>query len=665
MRSLRMRKRSVSRNSPLTKRTACDCEVLRMHEHKSFGKFGDSLLSKAAKLAEVLAELEGFVEEGSKKSEQKRLAQSIRGLEEAIACLNAEHENVEAQKVNSQELADKLLAKMKEQVRTLLKALTKAAEEKVHLAQSATQLLIKCADGSWKPNPSSESGDDTAGHLLNELASMVGSGAVCKHTLKVAQAAVKDNPNSQSSALLQFAAVRSKDAESGAHRIFRQHGLAVNVTIDRLDLGNAPVLKSFPFIKLSSWVTYLLDHNLLHKLTGIQDELYMGEVLVEFWARYRALFPQHDLWNHSDIDLSRAIPVYTHTDEGRTYKKRPLLVFSTHGCLGLGTQPQHRAQADDHMVDGQDIPLEDSEMNMNFIGNTWSTHFIHASLLKSVSDDEPQAIPGMMKEYAADLQTLYNVGGTDSRGQRRVWIVHCGTKGDLLALSKLGSFTRDYTRMPRAGQSKQLAVGICHLCQAGREFEDPAGNVPFEDVSSRARWHASMHQEYPWQQMPPILEGVPRNAPGEEAAFFCLDLWHCWHYGLAKVFVPSVLLVFQETLIPGSSIDKRLEWINDDWKAYCRSHKFAAHAIDINKDTLGYSGSNFPAGHWNKGAISATLMYYLEFLCTFLGVDSTAVNPLHREIVACVYFVVLASFHKSLLCFFTHVYAHNSCSKHP
>ena len=158
-----------------------------------------------------------------------------------------------------------------------------------------------------------------------------------------------------------------------------------------------------------------------------------------------------------------------------------------------------------------------------------------------------------------------------------------------------------------------------------------------------------MHQEYPWQQLPPILEGVPRHAPGSEAAFFCIDLWHCWHYGLAKVFVPSVLLVFQETLIPGGSIDARLEWINNDWKGYCKRHKFAAHAIEINKDTLGYTGSNFPAGHWNKGAISATLMYYLQFLCTCLGVGCNTPNPVHREIVACILYFVVLRFHKQAL----------------
>ncbi|CAE7177636.1 unnamed protein product, partial [Symbiodinium necroappetens] len=456
--------------------------------------------------------------------------------------------------------------------------------------------------------------------------------AACKHTVKVAQAAVKDNPAGQSSALLQFAQVRSKDAETGAHRIFRASGLTITINIERLVLGDSPGLKSLTFIKLSKWITYLLDHHLLYKLTGVPDENNMEDTLLEFWSRYRALYPQHELWENENIDLARAIPVFTHTDEGRTFKKRPLLIFSTHGCLGVGTQPQRRAQQDDPMGDGQDIPVKDDEMGMNFIGNTWGTHFIHASMLKSESDAEPEAVPGLMKEFAADMHTLYTTGVTDSCGQRRVWVVHCGTKGDLLALSKLGKFTRDYTRMPRAAESKQLVIGICHLCKAGCEHEDPQHNIPFEDVSSRAKWHETMHQEYPWVRLPPILHGVPRPAPGEEASFFCVDLWHCWHYGLAKVFIPSVLLVFQESLIPGSSIDNRLKWISDDYKRYCVTHNAAAHAIEINKDTLGYSGSNFPAGHWSKGAISTTLMYYLAFLCTCLGVDSNAINPLHRTI---------------------------------
>ncbi|CAE7676414.1 unnamed protein product [Symbiodinium sp. CCMP2592] len=594
----------------------CLSSSINNKEFKTFQKFGDSLLSKASKLADLQADLESFVQEGSKGPEQKRLNSCLNGLEQAIACLNVEHEKVEAEKVNLIELADKdcsdetakpLLAKIKEQTKKCRLACSKVAAQE-NSARTQLKALQKAAEEK----------------------------AAVKHTVKVAKAAVKDNPNSQARALLQFAAVRTNDAESAAHRIFREHNLTVDIKIDRLNLGQDRSVNSFPFIKLSTWVTYLLDHGLLKKLTGIEDELHMENVLLEFWSRYMALFPEHDLWSHPDIDLSRAIPVYTHTDEGRTYKKRPLLVFSTHGCLGLGSQPQQRAHADDPTVGVQDISVEDSEMNMNFIGSTWGTHFIHASVLKSVSDAEPEVIPGIMKEYAADVQALYNTGVTDSRGQKRVWIVHCGSKGDLLALSKLGHFTRDYTRMPRAAQSKQLAFGICHLCQAGREYVNAANNVPFEDVSSRARWHGTMHQEYPWEQMPPILQGVPRHAPGMEAAFFCVDLWHCWHYGLAKVFVPSVLLVFQETLIPGSSIDARLEWINNDWKSYCKNHKFAAHAIEINKDTMGYTGSTFPTGHWNKGAISTTLMYYLEFLCVCLGVDCNTPNPVHREIVTCI-----------------------------
>ena len=47
-----------------------------MQEHKTFIKFGDSLLSKASKLADLQADLECFVQEGGKGPEQKRLNSS-------------------------------------------------------------------------------------------------------------------------------------------------------------------------------------------------------------------------------------------------------------------------------------------------------------------------------------------------------------------------------------------------------------------------------------------------------------------------------------------------------------------------------------------------------------------------------------------------------------
>ncbi|CAE7177642.1 unnamed protein product, partial [Symbiodinium necroappetens] len=80
-------------------------------EYNNLKKFGDSLLSKAAKLSDMLSELEMFLAEGQsaskdepgKASEQK----CIQGLENAISCLNQEHEKIEAEKVAAADLGER------------------------------------------------------------------------------------------------------------------------------------------------------------------------------------------------------------------------------------------------------------------------------------------------------------------------------------------------------------------------------------------------------------------------------------------------------------------------------------------------------------------------------------------------------------------------------
>jgi hypothetical protein len=226
------------------------------------------------------------------------------------------------------------------------------------------------------------------------------------------------------------------------------------------------------------------------------------------------------------------------------------------------------------------------------------------------------------------METLAQDGVLGKDGSR-LWAVHMGTKGDLLALTKLGGFKRDYSRMPKAAQSGQACPGLCHLCLAG--LEQP-GEVPeyypYEDFNTSALWKQTMHTEVPWSQTPEILRGA-LFVPHEEAAFFLLDVWHMWHYGAAKVFIANVVVILESKMLArGGNMVERLAWFSGEYNSYLRSHRLSSPKFDINKETMGYTAVHcFPSGHWNKGSISTNLMYWLEdfFRC---NVDGATDDPL-------------------------------------
>ena len=185
-------------------------------------------------------------------------------------------------------------------------------------------------------------------------------------------------PNS-TGPMREFASVRPNDAEKGCHRISRRYGLAPRIEIDREDLAG---LKKFPFIKLSSWVKSLLDSGrFTMQMCGVDRFGRMKLVLTEFWRRFRAIRPSHGLFQHTDageIPLECCVPFYSHTDEGRSYKHLGLWVLSAHGALGRGTRAYLASQ--EHRR-----PLYQNEMGMNYIGKTWSTQFLFATMLKQLT----------------------------------------------------------------------------------------------------------------------------------------------------------------------------------------------------------------------------------------------------------------------------------------
>ena len=411
-----------------------------------------------------------------------------------------------------------------------------------------------------------------------------------------------------SRAVREFAQVPNGHAEDGCHKIFQKYGFSIPIKIQHVDLG-AGRLRHFPWLKFSSWAQYLLDSNRLpQQLCGAANFDAMKPILEEFWRRYRNLHPDHQVFKMDTFDASVTVPVYSHSDEGRSYKHAPIYILSTHGCIGRGTQSyidkkKHR------------VPLKRRGLGLNFVGCTWGTQFMSFAILREVLDDHPDALNTLVHLYSQDMASLAREGLWSKDGKSRVFFLHLASKGDLPALTKLGSFKRTHSHVPRQPRSKRPCVGICHMCCAGMESpHDGRSLYPFEDVARQPSWGPTVNTIAPWDSLPSMIDNLPIVC-GEEASFFVTDIWHNWHLGLSKHWIGSSLVSILERMdkLGCGSIDAAFDFLTDDFLNFCKQKKINPHMKELSRETMTWPMSKVcPVGRWSKGLVSTQLMIWLQ-----------------------------------------------------
>ena len=442
--------------------------------------------------------------------------------------------------------------------------------------------------------------------------------------VELARTDVRHNP-AATPEMRTFANIRLEDAERPVHDLLKRYGFSAPIPLHFADLS--PEVKGFPHMKFSDWAKYLLDsRRLCQQLCGCSSFSKMQRVLGMFWHRFQQIEAEHEIFERARsglIDLTRTIPIYSHSDEGRACKKEAVWLLSIHGCLGRGTR-QYLSKGK-HMA-----PLSRCQMGLNFAGHTMSTQFLLATMLREVSKRHPGVLQELLRLVAEDLQQLVETGVTSEDGLRHVYFCHLATKGDLPALKSMaGGVTRSFSNIPRAPRSRKACAGICPQCLAGREADDTAGwrAYPFEDLGAFPCWEPTIDQEDPWHTFPAIMHGQPIN-PTKRSLFFQFDLWHSVHLGIAKHFVASALVCVVESRLEcmqgHRSVDSRLEWISDQYVAFCRAKKLSMWVTQIDREELNFpSSSACPCGKWNKGSASTALMLFLGEFCKLHIVHKT------------------------------------------
>ncbi|CAK9002243.1 unnamed protein product [Durusdinium trenchii] len=397
----------------------------------------------------------------------------------------------------------------------------------------------------------------------------------CRDAIR--QARVTRNP---STALQRLARVPLKKSESGAHRVFKQCGQSLEIKISRVDLVSKT---DFPYVRFSSWLKYLVEFDQMQQLVGVSDISTMNKVLKMFWSRFRESHPEHRMYSaepgapqHPEF----TIPVVTHGDEGRGRKKKQLMVLSTTGALGLGTSRCHSEGPDDQ-ADVEQL------LRLNHLGNTSLTHFLSCVLPIGLYNKTPEVLDQVLDLQAQEFVELF-YEGLLVQG-RRYFVAVLGCKGDAPYLGKCGHFERSFTRKPTRATSRKPAVGVCHLCLAGKE--NFAYDVPFEDFGVlKPAWLETVGLIRPWVMDPPYQQ-IPfesDHAPFEK--FFRFDLFHNLHLGVGKNFVSSAVCIILE-MFQGLTLPQAFERLTADFRAYCQRNHEAPYHKTLQGSLFGVQGS--------------------------------------------------------------------------
>ena len=464
--------------------------------------------------------------------------------------------------------------------------------------------------------------------LSNLLSLPTGFSNMCTCCMLVTEVACSDAIRQarvtrvQSRGLKMLKRVNLKRSESGTHTVFKKFGQSIHVKISTTDL---PTKMSFPYVKFSSWLRYIVEYDNLDCLVGTGDVEKMRPMLTTFWKRFEALYPHHVICDRAegdrDFHRSMCIPVLYHGDEGRGLKKKQLMVLSTHGCLGKGNSHSNLGKTQ------AELENPDGPLRANMLGNTFCNHFLQCVMPISLYGEAPEAFEHMLQLQADEFAKLFWDGIVIQN--QRFFIACVGIKGDSPFVQKSGLFDRSFTRRPRAPTSRTAAVGICHRCLAGKENYQVNGvhiDVPYEELGVETpMWRGTIGVTPPYSAPSPLLN-IPYERSGDQTGMWKFDLFHNFHSGVGKYFASSVVVVCLELI--DASIDESLRIISSDFLEYCKREKESPYHKKITKALLGieHSFKDCPDGGWTKGDFTRVMCQWFDNYASRKVVGKTVDN---------------------------------------
>eukprot|EP00438_Fugacium_kawagutii_P015138 Skav220607 [mRNA] locus=scaffold507:143470:153073:+ [translate_table: standard] len=438
---------------------------------------------------------------------------------------------------------------------------------------------------------------------MGTLAALWWGGAPCSSAIRAAQAVVEEVPAAANTTIGVLAQCSTKHSESSVHKIAKDYKLTLPIPLTPVEISKDDQI---PVCLLSSWLQFILSLNLWHLLSGLPepDDLRCKAQWTSFWRKFKKIMPNHDVFHLAQqgvLSLDRTAAMMLHGDEGRSKKKRAIMILNAFSVLGFGSNVPNRRASLETDYDKQDI---------NFKGNTWVSRWLLGVLPKSLYDPKKghsNAYDRLSQALADDMNQIIS-NGFMSLTKEKHWIVVLYVTGDWPYHQKTFHLGRTFGSVAKQPSSKAASKGICHNCLADQE------GYPFEDFESpNPRWRSSIGRVSPFLQDPIFLQ-LPhdRSSP---TSMIGLDVFHGFHLGAGKVFCSSCLVLLAE-LFPGTSVDIRFENMQDAFFQWCRLKKQRPYISKLTKETVKWiQSTDFPGGAWSKGSTTLCLLRFIIDMC--------------------------------------------------
>ena len=418
-----------------------------------------------------------------------------------------------------------------------------------------------------------------------------------------------------------------------AHKVFKKHGLSLQVNISWARIQLASSTCKVPYLKPSDYLSCLLkEHD--HLVWAGGDPEARCEA---FWRAYFQFQPSHQVFQQFSKDqLKRVLPLMVHGDEGTGSKKQPVSIVSFQTPWGTPTNERKFAkrkhldncsqcaarpwkpccsappssasasaeQAEDMRLRQQD--LEELEKQWPTVsGNSYSSRHLCFILPTYMVNKGPEVLHGMLETMSTDISNLFFQGLEMSSGVC-YFAALVGLKGDAKWHAHTGNFVRSYLHL---GDVKDHE--ICPWDNAGH------ADHPFEDCSDIASWVTTLFQSVPWSQPGPF-ENIPFDTT-MPAAKYRRDPLHIFKIGLARDVVGSLIILLARFYCawdwPGDPVGlwPCMERAHKRFVLWCKAEKQTPHFKSFTKDFLHMSLVTDYAYTGSKGSDSMLLLRWLQF----------------------------------------------------
>ena len=404
-------------------------------------------------------------------------------------------------------------------------------------------------------------------------------------------------------------------AEGRLHNLIATWGLALPVFMSMLRQG----LRYVPILHVPDWFECILQRRPELLLGGYTTEHPdLDHHLRAFWEMYKIEDEHHPVYTRHKDHLHTCVPYFLFGDEGRSYRKSPVMIWSFEAVLGLKTREVFEKNTRGQTLVGKRLYMAclDSQQHTGKLSSLKSRFLLAVLPHLWYKGKRAYVYYSTVNAIAKQCANLFSEG--IYHNNKQYFGILIGIKGDSPALTKLGKLNRSFNRLGRDR-------GICHLCHGGFL------NVPWEQMSDEAAWIRTIGQTRPWDlsKFNEILQ-IPMS-PVFPEAMFRNDPFHVCKIGIARHFIASALVQLSSwNTWPGDSaqFDNRMQRAYDDFLFCCKGELGGAtpHCKTFTREILHFPReTSFPFGGW-KGSDSMLLLRWLVRVIRY-GVSQNVGSP--------------------------------------